>query len=226
VADWKVAPALDQLLGQLNELAPLRSKAADGAIGDAAHASRGSDHNPHWCYSGQAYVTARDYTHDRRGGLDCAQLAAALCAGKDRRVKYVIWSEQIMAGFGGPAPWTWRPYRGPNAHTKHLHLSVVADARSLVRIPWLLPGLQVAPPLQQVTTSRPRIRRGDAGALVMLVQRYLGVASEGEPGYGLFGPATEAAVRRYQQRRGLSIDGIVGAATWASIDAGLRGPGV
>jgi N-acetyl-anhydromuramyl-L-alanine amidase AmpD len=85
---------------------------------------------------------------------------------------------------------------------------------------------QVAPPPQQVTTSRPRIRRGDAGALVMLVQRYLGVAREGEPGYGLFGPATEAAVRRYQQMRGLSIDGEVGEQTWASIAQGLRGPGV
>jgi peptidoglycan hydrolase-like protein with peptidoglycan-binding domain len=33
-------------------------------------------------------------------------------------------------------------------------------------------------------------------------------------------------VRRYQQMRGLSIDGEVGEQTWASIAQGLRGPGV
>ena len=42
---WRVARSLDVLLGQLNALAPERSKASDGSIGDAAHASRSSDHN-------------------------------------------------------------------------------------------------------------------------------------------------------------------------------------
>jgi hypothetical protein len=215
--DWEVAPALERLHGQLNAHAPRRSKASDGAIGDTAHAARTSDHNPWFCLAGQRYVTARDWTHDPRGGLDCAQLAAALRDGRDRRVKYVIWREQIMASYGGPAPWTWRPYTGSNPHNKHLHLSVVADARALSGIDWLLPGLanatQPAPvlhlPPQSPTTSRPTVRRGDAGALVALLQRFLGL-----PDDGVFGKHTEAAVRRYQERQGLPVDGVCGPRTW------------
>jgi hypothetical protein len=138
MADWKVAGSLDELLSQLNALAPGRSKASDGSIGDAAHATRDSDHNPWVVIAGQAYVTARDFTHDPAGGLDCGRLADHLQHGHDQRVKYVIWNRRIMAGTGGPQPWTWRPYSGANPHTRHLHLSVVADARALVRIPWQL----------------------------------------------------------------------------------------
>lgn len=138
---WKVADSLGQLRHQLNELAPGRSKASDGSIGDAAHASRSSDHNPWWTLAGQAYVTARDFTHDPRGGLDCHRLADALVQGRDPRVKYMIWDRRILAGDVGPSPWTWRTYSGANPHTSHLHLSVVPDARALSRIPWALPGL-------------------------------------------------------------------------------------
>jgi hypothetical protein len=135
---WLVAGSLDQLLAQLNALAPNRSKASDGAIGDAAHATRDSDHNPWLVIAGQPYVSARDYTHDPAGGLAGGWLADCLRAGRDPRIKYVIWDRQIMAGAGGPSPWVWRPYNGVNAHQHHVHVSVVADARALVRTDWRL----------------------------------------------------------------------------------------
>lgn len=59
------------------------------------------------------------------------------------------------------------------------------------------------------------IQRGSTGPDVELIQRFLGVVGPGDPGYGTFGPATEAAVRRYQQMQGLTVDGICGPATWA-----------
>ncbi len=144
---WKVADALEALRGQLDVMAPERSRASDGSIGDAAHATRDSDHNPWWILNGQAYVTARDFTHDPAGGLDCQRLADGLVASGDQRIKYLIWNDRFWDRAHG-----WRPYpevnpKRTNRHDHHLHLSVVADARSLVRIPWNLtaPAAILAP---------------------------------------------------------------------------------
>lgn len=200
-ASWAVAASLDVLRAQLDARAPGRSRASDGAIGDDAHAGRASDHNPWLVVDGQRLVTARDFTHDPAGGLDCHQLAAALVASKDARIKYVIWDRRILSGQGGPDRWTWRDYHGRNPHTKHLHLSVVADARCQDPRRWTLSWTQAG--------ARPTIRRGDHGPAVELIQRFLGVPADGD-----FGPATESAVRRYQTMRGLEVDGVCGPATW------------
>lgn len=120
----RAAHSLNVLLNQLNTLAPNRSKASDGWIGDPAHASRDSDHNP----DAAGVVHARDYTHHPAGGLNCHTLAGALAAHRDGRIKYVIWDRRIMSGAGGPSPWVWRAYTGANQHTQHLHLSVVSGA--------------------------------------------------------------------------------------------------
>ena len=73
--------------------------------------------------------------------------------------------------------------------------------------------------------SRPTgvIRRGDRGELVSLAQYFLSVISnyynEVRPIAidGIFGSATEAAVRDFQRRFGLTVDGIIGPATWNSL---------
>jgi N-acetylmuramoyl-L-alanine amidase len=69
-----------------------------------------------------------------------------------------------------------------------------------------------------VSTDLP-LRAGDAGDAVRDVQRRLagqGVdVSADEP--GRYGPATEAAVRAFQERRGLRTDGVCGRQTWSSL---------
>jgi N-acetylmuramoyl-L-alanine amidase len=61
------------------------------------------------------------------------------------------------------------------------------------------------------------LQRGEAGEGVRDLQRRLAAlghdSSTDEPGE--FGPGTEAAVRAFQQQRGLLVDGLCGPQTWA-----------
>ncbi len=126
VRPWRIAESLLQLRKQVNALAPARSKKSDGAIGDPAHQSRASDHNP-WVTDGaKGVVTAMDITHDPAKGCHSEKLAEALRAARDPRVKYIISNKKIAASEpkqGKPA-WAWRPYTGRNPHNHHVHISV------------------------------------------------------------------------------------------------------
>lgn len=124
---WRVARSLDVLLAEVNAAAPNRSKVADGSIGDTAHSSRASDHNPNTA----GVVRARDFTHDPAGGLDCNDLVVALVPLFNVHPAmtsgaYVIWQGRIISadrrGEG------WRAYTGSNPHDHHLHLSVATGA--------------------------------------------------------------------------------------------------
>ncbi|HEY2961088.1 MAG TPA: hypothetical protein VGJ37_01645 [Pyrinomonadaceae bacterium] len=119
---WRVAKSLLHLREQINQLAPNRSKASDGTIGDAAHASRNSDHNP-WVKDGSiGVVTAMDITNDVAHGCDAQALVNALVSSRDPRIKYIIWNRKIVNS--RIHPWVWRDYTGVNPHNKHFHLSV------------------------------------------------------------------------------------------------------
>jgi hypothetical protein len=213
---WRVARSLDVLLGQFNAARPQRSKASDGAIGDAAHATRDSDHNP---WYGPGIVTARDYTHDPAHGMDIDEITDQLVATRDPRIKYVIANRYILDSRSGNSPWKWLPYNGSNAHTKHFHLSVMANASCDDTAPWRLamfgsapaPAPVPAPPAPAAGT----LAKGSTGAKVTQLQRtlnawypWLRLATD-----GVFGAATEAAVKELQQRAGLVVDGIAGPKT-------------
>ena len=124
---WRVAKSLETLRLKLNELAPARSKASDGGIGDESHAKSNSDHNPWVDFDGvRGVVTARDFTHDPAHGCDAGVLAEQIRASRDPRVKYIIWNRRIAnsSSIGGAEPWAWRPYGGKNPHDHHVHISV------------------------------------------------------------------------------------------------------
>lgn len=110
---WHLAPSLAQLRREINARWPGRDKTTDGTIGDAAHSSRASDHNP----NARGSVNAIDIDKD---GIDVAGLIALLVT--DPRVYYVIYNRRIWQRKYGFKP---RPYSGLNAHTQHLHVSII-----------------------------------------------------------------------------------------------------
>ena len=118
---WRLAPCLVALVDEANRLAPQRNRKADGSIGDQAHASRTSDHNP-----SNGWVCAVDLTHAPASGFDAHARARQVIARRDQRIKYVISDRMIAKSYAsqGRPPWTWMPYTGSNPHTFHAHFSV------------------------------------------------------------------------------------------------------
>jgi peptidoglycan hydrolase-like protein with peptidoglycan-binding domain len=61
-------------------------------------------------------------------------------------------------------------------------------------------------------TARAADNSSASGASVHALQTALGIGAD-----GVFGPATEAAVKDFQRAHGLTVDGVVGPATWAAL---------
>jgi len=129
---WRLANALISLRQDVNQRWPNRDKASDGTIGDAAHATRESDHNPWLIVGGIGVVRALDITAN---GIDpgwyAEQLRLAGAAGDSRLTGggYVIYNRRITrADFSG-----WSVYTGSNPHTKHVHTSVSRNASGFDR---------------------------------------------------------------------------------------------
>lgn len=211
---WRVAEALIQLRNQVNEKFPDRSKAADGTIGDAAHASRSSDHNP-WVKDGHmGIVTGMDLTHDPLHGLDSEHLAECLRTSRDPRLKYVI-SNRKIAAFDHEN-FTWRPYHGKNAHNHHCHISVKPaqvyyDDKKVWNIDHLVAPSR-APEEKPHLPPMPLLLLGSTGDDVKKLQEKLKILADGD-----FGHITLEAVKEFQQAHGLTPDGKVGPYTWEKL---------
>lgn len=67
-------------------------------------------------------------------------------------------------------------------------------------------------------TASNNLRRGSKGDDVLALQQKLNTLGYGLAEDGSYGPATEAAVRDYQTKNGLKVDGITGTNTWGSLN--------
>jgi peptidoglycan hydrolase-like protein with peptidoglycan-binding domain len=72
------------------------------------------------------------------------------------------------------------------------------------------------------TGEWPLVRRGDQEHPVRTLQDLLRARGHAVTVDGVFGPATEAAVRAFQQERHLAVDGVVGPLTWAALVVTVR----
>lgn len=214
---WRLAKSLERLRAQVNGAVPGRSKSSDGSIGDAAHASRSSDHNPYIKdKNGVGVVRAIDITHDPKGGFDSYAFADHLRKTGDKRIRYII-SNYRIANPGQP----WRKYTGSNPHDHHVHISVSESAALYDDAnDWDI-GLGkasvtsrvIAAVVEAIAPAKAAVLKvGSKGAAVKEVQTLLGIAADGD-----FGPFTEKAVRAFQKEAGLVVDGIVGPYTLAKL---------
>jgi hypothetical protein len=140
---WRPMDSLLMLRTQVNILAPERSKASDGTVGDPEHQGTTSDHNPHFVAGvGSEMVTALDLTHDPAHNFDSYRFAEILRINQDRRIKYVISNRRIFSSYavGSTPPWGWRTYKGTDPHTGHVHVSVLDAKISDTSTPWNLEG--------------------------------------------------------------------------------------
>jgi len=73
--------------------------------------------------------------------------------------------------------------------------------------------------------GEPDLRRGDSGEWVTYLQQLLRQAGYDVAEDGDFGDYVEEAVKRFQNDRGLTADGVVGQATWDALTGASSGGG-
>lgn len=106
--------------------------------------------------------------------------------------------------------------RGINGHRDHLSTSCPGSPTySLVQAGVFEPGSGSS---GTTPANRPVLRLGSSGPAVRELQELLRDAGH-SPGTidGLFGSGTETAVRAFQSANGLTVDGVVGSATWSAL---------
>ncbi|SDC72802.1 peptidoglycan-binding domain-containing protein [Actinokineospora iranica] len=223
---YRLARALAVFRDEVNTRWPNRDHASDGWIGDAAHATRNSDHNP-WVKDGAGVGVVRAFDVDSGPGGDTeiglwvAEHVRTLGRAGHPALgngSYVISARRIASPKSG---WAWRAYTGSNPHVSHTHVSVSLAAGGYDSGQgWGIAGGggPTPPPPSPNPGGRPTIRQGSRGDAVREAQQRL--AAHGfDPGRadGAFGPRTREATRRFQSARGLTADGVIGPNTWGAL---------
>ncbi|MGN1059481.1 MAG: peptidoglycan-binding protein, partial [Clostridia bacterium] len=93
---------------------------------------------------------------------------------------------------------------------------------------WIYPGMELVIPglktAEEETAmgekNMPELKSGDKGLAVKVLQRMLMYKGYTLPKYGAdgdFGAETDAAVRKLQKAKNLTVDGIAGSKTWTAL---------
>lgn len=197
---WHLAPCLVQAHDLIVQRWPAASRALDGTIGDAAHQGRESDHNPNERHTVDALDVDTNQHQDHPRHVPSILAAAML----HPSVNYVIHQRRIFQRIDVFRP---RVYNGINPHTGHAHISCIQSAAAETSAqPWaILAAFPAWPGVMGKGIKAPTQARQ--------LQAFLNAWGSSLALDGVFGPATDAAVRAYQKRMGIAVDGLVGPAT-------------
>ena len=211
MAAWRLNTFLTTFRAYVNKKYASRSKLSDGTIGDLTHSQTKSEHN----MDADGSVDAWDLDVNLLGSstptgtsTEIIEMTKVL-AEFQRQPQAQLWIFRRQIANRDIDDWRVRPYSGPSPHDHHAHL----QSRSSMETRPYVPGVDLVVP---AVNSKPTavgsrtLKRGMKGADVAYLQRWLGV----EPDDGVFGPALEAEVKRYQRDRNLVADGIAGPATF------------
>jgi len=237
---WIVVPCLLEGRDQMNHRFPNRDHGADGTIGDTAHQSHASSHNPditgdpeYRDHDSLDEVRAIDFDKDLRDvhGVTMEQVVQRWItkarAGQMPFVRYFIYNKRIWHRRDN---FTTRAYTGSNQHTDHAHVNSdfnqAADTAHGTN--WFVSDLGLPtpkPPSPSPSPSMTVLKQGSTGDAVRHVQQFL---KDVFPAYrqwvpvkrgqmiavdGDFGPQTKAWVEEFQARAEIHIDGEVGPET-------------
>lgn len=188
-----LAPSLARLRTSINTRWPNRDHSSDGWIGDKAHQATVSDHNP----DANGIVHALDIDRD---GVHIPTLIAAMLLHPSTR--YVIYFKRIYHVNDLFKP---KKYTGKNQHTGHAHGSIQhTNAARNSKVDWV----PVSKQFSWVT-----LKPGVSGTAVRQLQAYLNGHGRVLALDGQFGDSTLAAVKFFQAKHGLEVDGWVGPKT-------------
>lgn len=134
MATWVLTRGLMTVRTEFNLVFKLRDKRSDGSIGDQAHATGTSGHNPD--RTGRAEYKDGDSKNEVRAidvdrdlvpgsGIDWMERVVQYIVKRARAggyvpFRYIIYKRRIWARSTG---WATRAYTGANAHDKHAHFS-------------------------------------------------------------------------------------------------------
>jgi hypothetical protein len=113
----------------------------------------------------------------------------------------ILGFRRFADSYGGlpPSWWDWQETSGPT---------------------WSALGAEIAGPVARYRPieSQPVLRLGSRGDLVVWAQEHLDAAGRISVAIsGVFGKRTRAAVRAFQESRGLRVDGVLGTSTWDAL---------
>jgi hypothetical protein len=211
---WVLTKGLNTVRAEFNDAFQQRSKASDGSVGDLAHQTGSSGHNPDKTgkaeyRDGDAYdeVRAIDVTANLVPGssIDWMELVVQFLVKKARSggyipFRYMIYKGRIWSRTDG---WKTRTYTGVNKHDKHAHFS--GDYTQTADNWTGTLGLASVRGGSAGGGGNMLVKRGDSSQEVAFWQYVLAdLGFYKDPVDTDFGPKMEAALNAYRRAKGVT----------------------